>query len=606
MRKPPKIVALVLAAGYSSRMGILKPLAPLGASTLIEEAATRFLKAGIEDVRVVVGHGADELTPVLDRFGVRWIFNADYDQGMFSSVLAGVKSFEADVDGFFLLPCDIPLVNPETIRALLSAYNRDDPKIIYPRFDGQRGHPPLIPAAYLREPLSSHYPGGLRALLGRYEPNAMDVDVMDENILLDCDTPSDYRALVERRSREGVPTEGECEALWSRLKVSEEVIAHSILVAELARMLAVHLNGAGLALSLPLVIAAGRLHDIAKGQPDHAGAGAKLLAETGYPRLGAVVAKHMDIRSPGPSLDEADLIYFADKWVEEDRLISLEERCEKSLGRYADRPGIRKKIMERFENAGNIGKRIEAFLGRPVEGVIRRYEGSVRAASMGGPRLIYLVRHGAIQPPVDPKRFIGQMDIPLNAEGFRQAERLEQTLRGAPLSAVVCSDLKRSVDTAQIIAKPHQISCIARRDLREISLGRWEGLSFDEVRRLHPEEFRARGFDIVHYRPPEGESFLDCTFRVIPAFYEILNSTRGNILIVGHAGVNRVILSQALGRSLEDLFEIDQDYGRLNVVVHRYPTLEVKLLNGSLSDLKRFHAELYREPEINEVEVWGK
>ncbi len=104
------------------------------------------------------------------------------------------------------------------------------------------------------------------------------------------------------------------------------------MVAELARMLAVHLNSAGLALSLPLIVAAGRLHDIARGQPDHAGAGAKLLAEMGYPRVGAVVAKHMDIRSPGPSVDEADLIYFADKCVEEDRLVSLEERFEKIPG----------------------------------------------------------------------------------------------------------------------------------------------------------------------------------------------------------------------------------------------------------------------------------
>jgi alpha-ribazole phosphatase len=579
-------------------MGAFKPLAPLGTSTLIEEAVTRFLKAGIADVRVVVGQRADEITPVLDRLGVRWILNADYHQGMFSSILAGVRSFEADIDCFFVLPGDIPLVKPETIRALLNACNRDDPKIVYPRFNGQRGHPPLIPAAYLREDLPSDYTGGLRAILARYEHNAMDMDVADENILLDCDTQSDYRALLERRSREGVPSEAECEAIWSRLKVSEEVIAHSFLVAELAWMLAVHLNGAGLALSLPLILAAGRLHDIAKGRPDHAGAGAKLLAEMGYPRVGAVVAKHMDIQSSGPSVDEADLIYFADKCVEEDRLVSPAERFEKSLVRYADRSGIRKKIRERFENASNIGKRIEASLGCPVEDVIRRYERNVRAAAMGGRKTIYLVRHGAIQSAVDPKRFIGQMDLPLNAEGFRQAERLAEALRAAPLSAVFCSDLKRSVLTAQIIAKPHQISCIPRRDLREISLGRWEGLTFDEVRRQYPEEFHARGFDIVHYSPPEGESFLDCTLRVIPAFYEILNSTRGNILIVGHAGVNRIILSQALGRSLEDLFQIGQEYGCLNIVVHRRPALEVKLLNGSPSDLDR------NSPE-NEVVKWG-
>lgn len=595
MRKPPRIVALVLAAGYSSRMGCFKPLAPLGTSTLIEVAVTRFLRAGIEDVRVVVGHRADELTPVLDHLGIKWIFNVQYDRGMFSSVLAGLKSFEPDVDAFFLLPCDIPLVNSETIRALLSVYNLDGPKIIYPRFNGERGHPPLIPAAYLNEDLSPDYPGGLPAFLGSYEPNAVDVDVADQNILLDCDTPSDYRILVESRLREGIPTEAECEAVCSRFEVSEQVIAHSMVVAELARTLAALLNSTGLALDLPLIIAAGRLHDIARGQPDHAVAGSKLIAEMGYPRVGAVVAKHMDIQSRGPSVDEADLVYFADKCVVEDRIVSLDERFERSMSRYADRPDILKKIVRRFDEARNIGKRIEALLGCPVDNMVRRYERCIRAASMGSRRAIYLVRHGAIQSPVDPKRFIGQLDLPLTEEGFLQAERLAEGLRDTPLSAVFCSDLKRSVRTAQIIAKPHHISCIPRRELREISLGRWEGLTFDEVRRRHPEEFHARGLDIVHFRPDEGESFLDCTFRVIPAFYETLTSTRGNILIVGHAGVNRIILSQALGRSLADLFEIDQEYGCLNILAHRHSALEVKLLNGSPSDLKRFQSELNRE-----------
>ena len=102
MRKSPRIVALVLAAGYSSRMGSFKPLAPLGTSTLVEVAVTRFLRAGIADVRVVVGHRADELTPVLDPLGIDWIFNEQYDRGMFASVLAGLKSFEPEVDGLLL------------------------------------------------------------------------------------------------------------------------------------------------------------------------------------------------------------------------------------------------------------------------------------------------------------------------------------------------------------------------------------------------------------------------------------------------------------------------------------------------------------------------
>ncbi len=585
MGKPPKVVALVLAAGYSSRMGTCKPLAPLGTSTMVEEAVTRFLETGIADVRVVVGHGSDKLTPVLDRLGVRWILNPDYDRGMFSSVLAGVKSLEADVDGFFLLPCDIPLVSPETIRALLDSYNRDDPGIVYPRFGGRRGHPPLVPRAYLGEDPPPDYPGGLRAFLARYEQNAVDVDVADENILLDCDTPSDYRMLVERRSREGIPSQGECEALWSRFEVSGEVIAHSRAVAELAHTLGVLLNGVGLALDLPLILASGRLHDIARGRPDHAGAGAKLLVQAGYPRVGAVVAKHMDIGPRGPSVDEADLIYFADKCFEEDRPVSLERRFEKSMSRYADRPEILKNILKRLEDAKSIAKRIEALLQRPVDDIVRRYE-SVRAASSGAERMIYLVRHGAIQPPGEPKRFIGQLDLPLTAEGLRQVEQLAETFRDLPISAVFCSDLKRCVDTAQTIAGPHRLSCTRMCELREISLGRWEGMAIDDVRRQQPEEFNARGLDFVHYRPPGGESFLDCASRVISAFYNILNSTPGDLVLVGHAGVNRIILSRVLDRSLEDIFKIEQEYGCVNIIVHRHWGLEVKLLNGSASDLK--------------------
>ena len=94
--KRGRIAALVLAAGYSSRMGDFKPLLPLGRSTVAQEVVERFHRAGIEDVRVIAGHRADELGTVVDRLGVRKIFNADYDRGMFTSVQAGVKSLEPE------------------------------------------------------------------------------------------------------------------------------------------------------------------------------------------------------------------------------------------------------------------------------------------------------------------------------------------------------------------------------------------------------------------------------------------------------------------------------------------------------------------------------
>ncbi len=598
----PRIVALILAAGSSSRMGSLKPLLPLGDSTFIEEAIARFRQAGIADVRVVIGHRSEELRPVLEKIGVEWVFNPDHESGMFSSVLAGAGSFEPEVEAFFLLPADIPLVSPRTIRMLFEAYAGQDPRIIYPRFQGERGHPPLIPKFVLEADFPPDLPGGLRSVLARHEAEAFDVDVVDEAILLDCDTTADYRTLQKRVNLEGIPSERECEAIRSRQGVSDEIAAHCDLVAQVARLLAVLLNRAGFNLNLALIEAAGRLHDMARGEPDHARAGADLLAQMGYPQVGAAVASHMDIHSPASSLGEAELIYFADKCVEEDRLVSLEERFERALSRYAGRAEISSGIRKRYEDARRIGSRIEAAIGSSVDDVVLRHARCIRGAALGGRRTIYLVRHGAVQESHEPRRFIGQLDLPLTAWGRMQADRLMEALRDAPLTAILCSDLVRSVDTAEIIAAPHGLACISRGDLREISLGEWEGLSFNGIRRDHPDEFSERGRDMLHYRTPGGESFLECTFRVMGAFYDILHSTRGDIVIAGHAGVNRIILSQALGRSLDELFDIRQDHGCLNMIVFRNQTFEVKLLNGSPGSLEPSSSRHRRKPALWEEE----
>jgi molybdenum cofactor cytidylyltransferase len=195
------IAALILAAGYSSRLKAWKPLLPLGPSTFIAEAVRRLRAAGVADIRAVTGHRAAELAPVLQELGVRAIFNPDYDQGMFASVRAGVGALERAVAAFFLLPVDMPLVRPQTIMAVMRAYYRSGALIIYPGFQGRRGHPPLISTACVAD-LPPHCAGGLRAFLSRYHDVALDLEVRDEAVLLDCDTPEDYRRLQAYAAQE--------------------------------------------------------------------------------------------------------------------------------------------------------------------------------------------------------------------------------------------------------------------------------------------------------------------------------------------------------------------------------------------------------------------
>ncbi len=578
MTAKARLCALILAAGYSSRMGAFKPLLPVGCSTMVEEAITRFSRAGITDIRVVVGYNAGAIIPILERLGIQWVLNEQYESGMLSSVLAGMRSLESRIDAFFLLPVDIPLVKPKTLETLARAYVNGYPAIIYPRFQGERGHPPLLSTRCLPKDLPIDYPGGLRAFLTQYEPMAKDVEVVDQAILMDCDTPADYEEMKVYVGREGIPTDRECEALLVQFGVPEKVAAHSRLVAQLARLLAVHLNLAGLGLNLDLIVAAGYLHDLAKGQRDHARRAGQIVTKLGYPQLAEAVASHMDIRHKRGVLREADLVYLADKCVEGDQLVPFEDHFRQSTEKYAGSPEILKAVGKRLNNARLIQETVEKVLGQTLEQIVKKFRMNLEAVSNSGQRVIYLIRHGAVQMEGNGKRFIGQLDLPLSSEGIQQVQRLKDGFRDAQLSAIFCSDLKRSLETASILAGMQDNLTLAPRPaLREISLGQWEGLTFEEVRDRYPDEFEARGRDMVHYHPPGGESFLDCANRVIPAFLDIVHSTRGNVLIVAHAGVNRIILCQVLGLSLEKLFEIDQDYGCVNIIHYREGTFTLEV-----------------------------
>ncbi|HMK56648.1 MAG TPA: alpha-ribazole phosphatase [Dissulfurispiraceae bacterium] len=194
-------------------------------------------------------------------------------------------------------------------------------------------------------------------------------------------------------------------------------------------------------------------------------------------------------------------------------------------------------------------------------------------------RTIYLVRHGRILLPDDEKRFIGQTDFPLNEEGVRQAEALKKKLADVVITSIHTSDLRRTKQTAQILSEGRSISVFEWKDLRELSLGTWEGLTFEEIRQRFPAEFEARGKDIFNYRIPGGESFADCRTRVVGSFNDILTKSDGNTLIVGHSGVNRLILCHVLGMPSAKLFSINQDYGCLNIIENRDNCFRVRAIN---------------------------
>ncbi len=195
-------------------------------------------------------------------------------------------------------------------------------------------------------------------------------------------------------------------------------------------------------------------------------------------------------------------------------------------------------------------------------------------------RRIYLLRHGSIEKPDCERRYIGQLDLPLSAEGVHEACLLEAAFRGKTISAAFCSDLIRSIATAKIISRTLTGNIFIRPDLKEIGMGDWEGKTFKEIAQTYPGEYAKRGSQFADYRIPGAESFAECGARVSAAFKEITAMTQGDILIVGHAGVNRLLLTQLLGMPLENMFRLGQDYACVNILAGENGNYRVMLLNG--------------------------
>lgn len=361
--------AIVLAAGASSRMGRLKPLLPLCGITSLERSIAVFREAGIQNVWVVLGCRAEELRHVVERCGAHCIDNPRWEEGMYSSVVAGASAIARQVAGAFVMPADIPLVRTCTIRQLADAFLESPDDIVYPVFDERRGHPPLIARAILKH-IAGGAPGPLSAVLATHEARAREVMVADEAIHLDMDWPSEFDALRLLAAQRDIPSEEECEALFAEYQVPEAVIRHAQAVADIAVRIADAMIAANLTVNRELVHAAALLHDVAKGHPRHAEVGASMLRSRGMIRVAEVVGAHTEILFQG-IVDERAIVYLADKLIAGEDLVGLDERFRNALERFVDCPDALAAARRRKADAERIAAAIESMLSMPLTVILR-------------------------------------------------------------------------------------------------------------------------------------------------------------------------------------------------------------------------------------------
>jgi len=191
-----RIEALVLAAGFSSRMPGNKLLLDLNGQKLIHHTLKAVMASKVSGVTVVLGHQKEKLRYELANDKLNLIDNDKYHLGMSTSVKAGIKYLLANkqnMDAVMIMPGDIPLIKTETINQLLQVYNTTSSSIVVPVHQERRGHPVIFDKSLFQDLLLITGDTGAKDVLQKHAQRVNRVLVNDPGIYSDIDTWEDYR-----------------------------------------------------------------------------------------------------------------------------------------------------------------------------------------------------------------------------------------------------------------------------------------------------------------------------------------------------------------------------------------------------------------------------
>ena len=362
-----RIAVIIIAAGYSSRMNGFKPMYQFKERTAVERLIDTYRSSGIRDIYIVVGYNSTELINRIKDPEVVWVMNESYAEGMLTSIKRGILALDKKISAFFMQPVDIPLIKTKTLDFLTDTYYKCNKGVIYPAFDGEKGHPPLICCKYSTLITNSPDEGGLKQILKKFENDSVCVPVCDKAILMDMDRTEDYEKLLAY-DRLNAPDMDECQAIRRYYNVPEPVCRHCDAVERIAHMLFMKLSLCGVRLDGDALFAAALLHDMVRYEKKHAAAGADIVRSMGYNFVGDIIATHMDLEvREGEPLTENEILYLADKIIEGDRICSLDEKFSQALRDKGDSPEAIVNIKKRWQAAKLIVDKIERITGTGIQ-----------------------------------------------------------------------------------------------------------------------------------------------------------------------------------------------------------------------------------------------
>ncbi len=193
------VAAIILSAGSSRRMGTPKGLLKIGSETFLHRIVRTLHVARILDVTIVLGADAEQIRKELAWFRGKIAINEHWNEGQLSSIIAGLDAIDShDLDGVMICPVDHPFVSQAVLVEMLRVFWTSGKRIIVPVFHGRRGHPVIFATGLLDDLRSAPAEAGARAVLRMNPEDIAEVDVDEESILMNIDTPGDYENGIGR------------------------------------------------------------------------------------------------------------------------------------------------------------------------------------------------------------------------------------------------------------------------------------------------------------------------------------------------------------------------------------------------------------------------
>ncbi len=189
----PKVAAIILAAGSSSRFGRNKLLEEIDGAPMVSRVAALAVRSGASPVVAVTGFEAPRVRAALHQPGVKIVHNPGFAGGLSTSLCAGLAALPAGVAGALILLGDMPRLAPSVLDALLACFAANGAKAIcVPVHHGCRGNPMLWPRAYFPEMMSLSGDRGAKSLMQRHADRVVEVAVGTNSIFEDFDCAADF------------------------------------------------------------------------------------------------------------------------------------------------------------------------------------------------------------------------------------------------------------------------------------------------------------------------------------------------------------------------------------------------------------------------------